>query len=156
MLIIQKTLWLFWTIGSLCNLLTLFGLYGRHLSIEATATYVALSRITWAIGISWILIACHTNNAGFLNKLLSLKVWVPLSRLSFCAYLLNPLLINSVYLQSESAVHVDFLPTVSENHIQKFLQDILNKTDCFIVSENNVSRNRIDDLSVRVFSNDFT
>ncbi|XP_057340517.1 nose resistant to fluoxetine protein 6-like [Microplitis mediator] len=107
----RKTLWLFWTIGSLCNLLTLFGLYGRHLSIEATATYVALSRITWAIGISWILIACHTNNAGFLNKLLSLKVWIPLSRLSFCAYLLNPLLINSVYLQSESAIHVDFLPT---------------------------------------------
>ncbi|KAG8035844.1 hypothetical protein G9C98_002970 [Cotesia typhae] len=107
----RKILWLFWIIGSMCNIITLFGLYGRHLSIATTAVYVAVSRITWAIGISWLLIACQTNNAGFINKLLSLKVWIPLSRLSYCAYLLNPLLINSIYLQSESAIHIDFLPT---------------------------------------------
>lgn len=114
--IFQKILSLFWIIGSMCNILTLFGLYGRHLSIATTAVYVAVSRITWAIGISWLLIACQTNNAGIINKLLSLKVWIPLSRLSYCAYLLNPLLINSIYLQSESAIHIDFLPTVSFNY----------------------------------------
>ncbi|XP_044594751.1 nose resistant to fluoxetine protein 6-like isoform X2 [Cotesia glomerata] len=107
----RKILCLFWIIGSMCNILTLFGLYGRHLSIATTAIYVAVSRITWAIGISWLLIACQTNNAGFINKLLSFKIWIPLSRLTYCAYLLNPLLINSIYLQSESAIHIDFLPT---------------------------------------------
>ena len=50
--------------------------------------------------------------SGLVNKILSLRVWIPLSRLTYCAYLLNPFLINSIYLASESAMHVNFLPNV--------------------------------------------
>ncbi|KAL7303579.1 hypothetical protein TKK_0003736 [Trichogramma kaykai] len=99
-----------WILGSSCNLSVLFGLYERRIDVLAAAFYVALSRTVWAVGLAWLLVACCTGHAGIVNKILCFKAWIPLSRLTYCAYLLNPLLINSIYLHSESAVHVDFLP----------------------------------------------
>ncbi|KAK0160025.1 hypothetical protein PV328_007472 [Microctonus aethiopoides] len=109
----KKFICLMWIVGSLCNILTLFGLFKRDISVTCMAIYVALSRSVWAIGISWLIIACYTNNGGIINKILTLNLWIPLSRLTYCAYLINPLIINSIYLQSETSIHVDFLPNVS-------------------------------------------
>ncbi|KAK0083684.1 hypothetical protein PV325_008409 [Microctonus aethiopoides] len=108
----KKFICLMWIVGSLCNILTLFGLFKRDISVTCMAIYVALSRSVWAIGISWLIIACYTNNGGIINKILTLNLWIPLSRLTYCAYLINPLIINSIYLQSETSIHVDFLPNV--------------------------------------------
>ncbi|CAB0032047.1 unnamed protein product [Trichogramma brassicae] len=102
-----------WILGSSCNLSVLFGLYERRIDVLTAAFYVALSRTVWAVGLAWLLVACCTGHAGIVNKILCFKAWIPLSRLTYCAYLLNPFLINSIYLHSESAVHVDFLPNVS-------------------------------------------
>lgn len=54
----------------------------------------------------------HFLCTGIANKILSFKGWVPLSRLTYCAYLLNPLIINSIYLSSENSAHVDSLQNV--------------------------------------------
>lgn len=111
----KKIIWLLWILGSSCNLIILFGLTNRNISVLTTAIYNACSRTLWGIGIAWIIIACYTNNGGVINKLLSLKIWIPLSRLSYCAYLLNPFIINSLYVHSETVVHFDLLPAVSMN-----------------------------------------
>ncbi|XP_015189878.1 PREDICTED: cytochrome P450 4C1-like, partial [Polistes dominula] len=58
----KKTIILFLILASLCNLLVLFGLYERRISVLTAAIYVALSRTVWTIGIAWLLIACCTNN----------------------------------------------------------------------------------------------
>ncbi|XP_043504601.1 nose resistant to fluoxetine protein 6-like [Polistes fuscatus] len=105
----KKTLILFWILGSSCSLLTLFGIYQRRISILAAAFYVALSKTVWSIGIAWLVIACCTNNGGILTRILSLKVWIPLSRLTYLVYLINPILIISVQLYSETSLHIDFL-----------------------------------------------
>lgn len=115
LIINRKTLWLLWIIGSSSNLIILFGLSDKNISITTAAIYNALSRPVWGIGISWLLIACITNHGGFINKFLSLTIWIPVSRLTYCAYLLNPYIITSLYRSSETAMHVDVFPNVSIN-----------------------------------------
>lgn len=123
----KKFICLMWIVGSLCNILTLFGLFKRDISVTCMAIYVALSRSVWAIGISWLIIACYTNNGGIINKILTLNLWIPLSRLTYCAYLINPLIINSIYLQSETSIHVDFLPNVSIKIRKLIFFQLINK-----------------------------
>ncbi|XP_018314240.1 nose resistant to fluoxetine protein 6-like [Mycetomoellerius zeteki] len=52
---------------------------------------------------------CYTEHGGNVKKLLTFKVWIPLSRLTYCAYLLNPFIINSIRLHSETSAHLEIL-----------------------------------------------
>ncbi|XP_036139323.1 nose resistant to fluoxetine protein 6 [Monomorium pharaonis] len=105
----KKTVILYWSLGSACNIFVLFGLYKRHISVLSTAFYVALSRTVWAIGIAWIIIVCFTKHGGIVKELLECKIWIPLSRLTYCAYLLNPFIIHSIRLHNETSAHLEFL-----------------------------------------------
>ncbi|XP_070524251.1 nose resistant to fluoxetine protein 6 [Cardiocondyla obscurior] len=105
----KHTVILGWSLGSACNIFVLFGLYNREISVLSTAFYVALSRPVWAIGIAWIVIVCSTKHAGIVKELLACKIWIPLSRLTYCAYLLNPFIIHSIRLHNETSAHFDFL-----------------------------------------------
>lgn len=60
----------------------------KYSRIEA-ALYNCLHRIGWNIFISWLIISCVNNPKGSLRKLLSSRALVPLSRLTYCAYLTN-------------------------------------------------------------------
>ncbi|KYN30591.1 hypothetical protein ALC56_15287 [Trachymyrmex septentrionalis] len=99
-----------WTLGAACNILVLFGLYKRQISVLYTAIYIALSKTVWAIGIAWIVIICCTEHGGLVKEFLSCKIWIPLSRLTYCAYLLHPFIIRSISLHSETSAHLEFLP----------------------------------------------
>ncbi|XP_015113918.1 nose resistant to fluoxetine protein 6 [Diachasma alloeum] len=105
----RKTLWLLWICGSSCSLLVLFGLYDRTVSVVPVSVYIALGRTAWGVGIAWVVIACCTNHGGIVNTILTFKGWIPLSKLTYCAYLLNPFLVGSVSLSSEATIHIDLL-----------------------------------------------
>ncbi|KYN12525.1 Nose resistant to fluoxetine protein 6 [Trachymyrmex cornetzi] len=105
----KSTIILYWTISAACNIFVLFGLYKRQISVLSTAIYVALSRTVWAIGIAWIVIVCCTEHGGIVKELLTCKIWIPLSRLTYCAYLLNPFIIHSIRLHNETSAHLEFL-----------------------------------------------
>ena len=49
----------------------------------------------------------HLNNGyGLLvNSFLSMKLWIPLARMTFCAYLIHPWVIVVVYGQLQSPIH---------------------------------------------------
>ncbi|XP_046830438.1 nose resistant to fluoxetine protein 6-like isoform X2 [Vespa crabro] len=108
----RKTIILFWILSSTCNILVLFGLWEKRISIISSAFYVALARTVWAVGLAWLVIACITNHGGIITKILSFKSWIPFSKLSYCAYLLNPIVINSIYLNRENVIHIDLLPNI--------------------------------------------
>lgn len=75
------------------------------------AIYSSLHRIAWCLAIGWIIVTCITENAGtnsytfgtdlkhinfyfftaMINKFLSWKPFIPLSKLTYCAYLVNGL-----------------------------------------------------------------
>ncbi|XP_012528415.1 nose resistant to fluoxetine protein 6 isoform X2 [Monomorium pharaonis] len=101
----RRTVILCWCLGSACNIVVLFGIYKRHIPVLPTAIYIALHRGIWALGIAWIVMACLTEHGGIVCRFLSFKGWAPFSRLSYCAYLLNPIIIHSLRLQSETSVH---------------------------------------------------
>jgi peptidoglycan/LPS O-acetylase OafA/YrhL len=50
---------------------------------------------------------------GYVNKLLSCKFFFPLSRISYCAYLVHPLVMISVIMHMESPVHLGRATMVS-------------------------------------------
>ncbi|XP_024887479.1 nose resistant to fluoxetine protein 6-like [Temnothorax curvispinosus] len=105
----RNALIIYWSLGSVCKIFVLFGLYKRQISVLSTAIYVALSRTVWAIGIAWIVIVCSTKHGGIVKELLTCKIWIPLSRLTYCAYLLNPFIISSIRLHNETSAHLEFL-----------------------------------------------
>ncbi|CAH1373621.1 unnamed protein product [Tenebrio molitor] len=101
----ERTRLILWTLFPLLNLWILFTLYTRNLSVEFSAVYMGVSRTLWGIGLGWLVIACCTGNARALEKFLSFPGWIPLSRLTYCAYLLNPLLANMIYMGSNSSLN---------------------------------------------------
>lgn len=94
-----------WLAAGLINMAVVFGVYNWNAheapSTAVAVVYAAFSRTAWAAGIAWIVIACATGNGGFINKVLSWKAFVPLSRLTFLVYLVHPLLIlwHTAYLK---------------------------------------------------------
>ncbi|XP_018395788.1 PREDICTED: nose resistant to fluoxetine protein 6-like [Cyphomyrmex costatus] len=108
----KRTVILCWCLGIACHIITMVSVYDRHISILAASIYVAVYRVLWAVGIAWIIVACLTQNGGIICRILSFKGWVPLSRLSYCAYLLNPIIIHSFRLQSEISFHFELLSLI--------------------------------------------
>lgn len=68
-------------------------------SLHADAAYSAFQRIFWCLAVSWIIIACQQNYGGILQKFLSLSIWLPVSKLSYCIYLMH-LPIQLIFLSS--------------------------------------------------------
>ncbi|OXU24332.1 hypothetical protein TSAR_009169 [Trichomalopsis sarcophagae] len=51
--------------------------------------FLAVSRPIWAVGLSWIIYASLNNYAGPISTVLSWKLFQPLSRISYCVYLVH-------------------------------------------------------------------
>lgn len=94
--------------GPLLNLIMIFGSTCKDISPIAAAFYTSLGRITWALGIVWVIVACSTGNGGPINKILSSQILLPFSRMTYTAYLINPICIMFIVMTTEVAVHLDF------------------------------------------------
>jgi len=49
-------------------------------------------RIFYASIFAWIIFECHSGRGGALNTFLSWRGWMPIAKLSFCIYLIGPVL----------------------------------------------------------------
>ncbi|KAL6253555.1 hypothetical protein P5V15_012740 [Pogonomyrmex californicus] len=107
----KKKVILCWLLSIISIIFIIFGHYTsvQYTSVKITAIYIALHRVFWAISFAWVVIACFTKHGGIVNQLLSFKGWIPLSRLTYCAYLLNPIIIRSISLCSEAPIYFQFL-----------------------------------------------
>lgn len=81
------------------------GLYGELGQVESAA-YVALSPTAWALALSWVVVACVTGYGGPVNSILSSKFFAPLSRLTYCAYLIHPLIMLSAVAHMDGPMHL--------------------------------------------------
>ncbi|XP_072144164.1 nose resistant to fluoxetine protein 6-like [Dermacentor andersoni] len=82
-----------WTLSTVLALLVVFGPFkwlrgDSWLGADAVA-YAGLSKLAWALSLSWVVFACASGRGGFANRLLSWKPLIPLSRLSYGAYLIH-------------------------------------------------------------------
>ncbi|XP_015433658.1 PREDICTED: nose resistant to fluoxetine protein 6-like [Dufourea novaeangliae] len=95
-----------WLFSSACLLSLLYGLYEAELSPLMAAAYSSLSHSVWALGLSWIVLACSTGYGGYVNSILSAPILYPVSRITYCAYLIHPLVIRLTALNLDSPFHL--------------------------------------------------
>ncbi|CAN7990266.1 unnamed protein product [Ixodes pacificus] len=77
-------------------------------SLGWAVVYGALSRSLWAAGLSWIVIASVAGYGGVVTKLLSFNALMPLSRLTYSAYIIHPVVMAVFYGSREEVF--DFSP----------------------------------------------
>ncbi|KAK0159954.1 hypothetical protein PV328_007409 [Microctonus aethiopoides] len=95
-----------WIISSLIMLLVVYGLYPGNLTIAISSIYASLGHTAWAIAVSFIVIQCCTGSAKIINNLLSLRLLYPLSRLTYCAYLVHPVIMLITSTQMDGPLHL--------------------------------------------------
>lgn len=108
----KKFLVLGWVVAIAVNLTILYSTWPAYLgylpsNVEASL-YGSLARTVWAIGLSWLTFACISGYGGFVNTILSWRALVPLSRLTYCAYLIHPVVMAIFYGSRE--ISFDFSP----------------------------------------------
>ncbi|XP_060591484.1 O-acyltransferase like protein-like, partial [Ruditapes philippinarum] len=90
-----------WIVATTTAMLVLYGLYSpdgtKILSDDTSAFYNATSRTAWGMCVAWVIFACASGYGGPVNKLLSWRAIIPLSRLTYCAYLVHPLVMYAYY-----------------------------------------------------------
>lgn len=69
--------------------------------------YAALSRLAWALSVAWVIFACIKGYGGIINTVLSWKVFMPLGRLTFCAYLISFYLQLIYHMRTSQPVRYD-------------------------------------------------
>ncbi|XP_037269308.1 nose resistant to fluoxetine protein 6 isoform X2 [Rhipicephalus microplus] len=93
--VVQVALWLS---STLCMVLSLFTTWKWNRNVEATdletLIYSSLHRTGWALGLAWTVYACLTDRCTLVNRVLSWKAWLPLSRLTYGVYLAHPVVMD--------------------------------------------------------------
>ncbi|GLV44125.1 uncharacterized protein CBL_12579 [Carabus blaptoides fortunei] len=97
---------LLWTISLNVMLFIVYGPMFFPLEPVSGAIYTSLAHTLWCVCVCWVLVACVTGNGGWIDGILSWKYMYPLSRLSYCAYLVHPLVMREVVLSSDSPFHI--------------------------------------------------
>jgi hypothetical protein len=95
-----------WMMSATILLSLIYGLYDTQLSPWAAAAFSSLSHSAWAASLAWIIIACSTGYGGWINNLLSTSVLYPFSRVTYCAYLIHPIVIRFYALNSDAPMHL--------------------------------------------------
>ncbi|KAE8751285.1 hypothetical protein FOCC_FOCC001856 [Frankliniella occidentalis] len=102
----KVTVLLGWAVSFGCLLTLLYGLYGAVLDPITAAAYSSLSHTAWAMCISWIVIACSCGYGGPINRILSWTVLYPFSRVTYCAYLVHPVVIRLLSMKMDAPLHL--------------------------------------------------
>ncbi|XP_035220831.1 nose resistant to fluoxetine protein 6-like [Stegodyphus dumicola] len=96
-----KDNWIFlccgWIVASAITLASVYGLYKSNPSLLATSFYNAFNRICFAGGLAWVIYVCLTKQAAVVDGILSYKFFIPLSRLTYCAYLIHPMILTGYF-----------------------------------------------------------
>lgn len=93
---------------ALC-LSTTYGLHGsfngESLSRADDISYQMFSRLAWSIGVAIVIFVCHNGYGWIVNDFLSMQLWIPLSRLTFVAYLVHEIVLFMLIYTSRAPVH---------------------------------------------------
>ncbi|XP_046473634.1 nose resistant to fluoxetine protein 6 [Neodiprion pinetum] len=95
-----------WLLSTACLLSLLYGLYETELSLATAAAYSSLSHSAWSLGLAWIVVACSTGYGGYVNSILSAPILHPFSRVTYCAYLVHPIVIRLTAMNLDAPFHL--------------------------------------------------
>ncbi|GBN83219.1 Nose resistant to fluoxetine protein 6, partial [Araneus ventricosus] len=86
-----------WIVASGILLACKFFPYHQDLTNVEASFYNALSRVAFALGLGWVIFVCVIGQGGVVNSILSWKALIPLSRITYCAYLVNPIVLKTYF-----------------------------------------------------------
>jgi len=89
-----------------------FALNGTFFTDTESGLYSACHRFVWGSAVAWVIYACHNRRGGIINTILSWKVWMPLSRLTYGAFLMHMEIIYIHTLMKETPIHYQVNETV--------------------------------------------
>lgn len=96
-----------------------YGLYEAKLDLLTSSAYSSLSHSVWALGLAWVVVVCSTGYGGVINKVLSSSILYPFSRVTYCAYLIHPLIIRFMIIHLDSPLHLNKEIVVSASNINE-------------------------------------
>lgn len=125
-----------WCVAIATAMAVIFGQYhynshpGTHMTMVESIFYISLSRTAWSLCLAWVVVACVSGNGGPVRDVLSWKMWAPLGRLTYAAYLVHPIVIFTYYYNVPQPIHYsDF------NMVYLFISNlVLSYLAAFIVS----------------------
>ena len=99
-----------WCLATSTALAVVYGMYDHNknstvMSLTASGFYVSLSRTAWSLSLAWLVLACATGHGGPVNWFLSWKIWAPLGRLTYAAYLVHPIILNCYLFNLLTPLH---------------------------------------------------
>ncbi|XP_053951465.1 uncharacterized protein LOC128858913 [Anastrepha ludens] len=105
----SRTNYLLW-LGSWSLLaLIIFGVWNGELSRLTTAFYVSVGHTAFGVGLIWIVLSCCWGIAPTANRILSYRGLWPLSRLTYCTYLIHPVIMLITSFRMSGIVHLNNL-----------------------------------------------
>ncbi|GBM74405.1 Nose resistant to fluoxetine protein 6 [Araneus ventricosus] len=97
-----------WIVTALFIWVCFFSLYKKEEIIMVTALYNGTKSLLYSCSLAWMIYLCLTGQSEFLNKCLSWKYFLPLSRLSYCAYLIHPLILAKLFLEAHDLMDFSY------------------------------------------------
>ncbi|XP_072015350.1 nose resistant to fluoxetine protein 6-like [Amphiura filiformis] len=98
-----------WCCAIATGLGTVYGLYrtpqGHSQTKPEAVFYQTVFRTLWASAVGWVAFACAIGKGGPVNSILSWSAFAPLAKLTYCTYLLHPILLEVYYRSSVTPFH---------------------------------------------------
>ncbi|CAL1300170.1 unnamed protein product [Larinioides sclopetarius] len=92
-----------WIVAFAAGLTVLYGVHdwnqGNVPGIVVSTLYMCTSKLIWSLALAWVTVTCMTGNGGIVKTILSWEAFVPLSRLTYMAYLVQPI-VQFLYIGS--------------------------------------------------------
>ncbi|XP_004524121.1 nose resistant to fluoxetine protein 6 [Ceratitis capitata] len=81
--------WLLSTLAGVGAMFSICRFYISPFTNVESFLYAGFHKLAWNLSVAWLVMAATTGHAGWLRGFLSSRVFVPISRLTYCAYLSN-------------------------------------------------------------------
>ncbi len=90
-----------------------YWIYGESYNRWISAFLYPTTRIIWALNTATLIWMCITGNGGLVNKFLTLKVFIPLSRLTYSVYLTHIYIVWIYWCSRRELVDVNSFQMIS-------------------------------------------
>ncbi|XP_078686373.1 nose resistant to fluoxetine protein 6-like isoform X1 [Branchiostoma floridae x Branchiostoma belcheri] len=106
----KKLLLLGWFVGTVCSLAgvvtptALFQNTDPPYYIQNDPAWRAMERSLFATGVAWVIYVSSVGYGGIISEFLSWSGWLPLSRLTYTAYLVHPMIMQVYYMSYKGAL----------------------------------------------------
>ena len=103
---------LYWVSATAIGLAVLYGLSDLldpstvpEINAATKVIYGTFHRLAWAIAVGWVIFACVSGYGGPVDRFLSWKAFIPLSRITYCVYLIHLSLLNLYFSRLRSFLY---------------------------------------------------